>query len=98
MAKNPQKSSDPASDALAAIEDALRVRDQNSVPPVLPDSRRMASGPAEELFEDTEAAPTLPWAHYAPGKRNLHLSRPELFGLVLGLNYRPAGAAFLRAG
>ncbi|MDI3468337.1 MAG: Kinesin-like protein [Pseudolabrys sp.] len=98
MAKNPQKTSDPTSDALAAIEDALRVRDQNSVPPVLPpENRRVAPGPAEDLFEDTDATPTMPWSGEEGVRRPANDDREAIGAIIQSLQRRPPRTPYLIA-
>src|SRR4051794_4277319 len=70
MANIPQKSNDPAKEALSAIEDALRMRGDESTPPGRPISpveaeRRNASG--GDLFHDPATPPA--WGEESPVRR-----------------------------
>ena len=88
MANIPQKSNDPAQQTLSAIEEALRMRE--------PESVRTASAPreqADDLFQDEVAAPS--WSEDRPRPAN---DDREAIGKILQtLQRRPSRTPYLIA-
>ena len=96
MANTQQKSNDPAQHTLAAIEDALRMREGETpvraVPQADPDRRR---DPAADLFQDDDAA-SPPWAEDGP-VRPANDDRQAIGKILQALQRRPSRTPYLIA-
>jgi molybdenum-dependent DNA-binding transcriptional regulator ModE len=96
MAKIPQKSSDSTKDAISAVEDALRARDQDPhfAPPAMPAEPHQSSG--ADLFQDD--AQTAAWAaEDAPVRRAANDDRAAIGKILQTLQRRPARTPYIVA-
>src|SRR6186997_935118 len=87
-ANRPQKSNDPAKEALSAIEDALRMRGDESTPPLRPmppvEGERRSGG---DLFQDDVTPPA--WAEESPVRRAANDDRAAIGKILQTLQRRP---------
>jgi len=96
MAKIPQKSSDPTKDAISAIEDALRARDEDPhlAPPAMPAEPRQS--PGADLFQ--EEAQAEPWtADDGPVRRAANDDRAAIGKILQTLQRRPTRTPYVVA-